>query len=297
MRKKRENTAAGRYPLEGSGLFDEVLRKLDAVLSRYTGKEPGPIDTGGARAFLWDGISREFRPVRESVLIHPDDLLGVDENKETLLANTASFVRGKHVNNVLLWGERGTGKSSLIKSVMTAFAGTPLRMIQVHKRDILSIDRMYGVIRENRAHRFVIFIDDLSFEEGQTDYKELKSIMDGGLEQIPDNLVFYATSNRKHLISTRFSDRDDDEIRPADAFEEKISLVDRFGIRLSFHHFPQEVYLSIVDLYARRYGVAMQRETLRRLALQWATATGGMNGRSAEQFARSASSRLPFATG
>jgi predicted AAA+ superfamily ATPase len=159
-------------------------------------------------------------------------------------------------------------------------------MVQVYKHDILTIQEMYDLIAGSRPYRFILFIDDLSFEENQTDYKEMKTIMDGGLEEIPENVLFYATSNRKHLIPTRFSDNDSDEIRPSDTVEEKVSLVDRFGLRLGFYHFSQDTYLEIVATYAAKYGVRMGKDKLDHLAIQWALGAGGRNGRIAEQFVR-----------
>jgi predicted AAA+ superfamily ATPase len=145
---------------------------------------------------------------------------------------------------------------------------------------------MYNLFSENKSYRFIIFIDDLSFEESQTDYKEMKTILDGGLEAVPDNLLFYATSNRKHLVSTKFSDNNGDEIRPSDTVEEKVSLVERFGLRFGFYHFSQDTYLEIVASYAKKYDIRMEEEKLNRLALQWALWAGGRNGRIAEQFVR-----------
>jgi len=156
----------------------------------------------------------------------------------------------------------------------------------VYKHDILTIQEMYELMVRSNPYRFILFIDDLSFEENQTDYKEMKTIMDGGLEEIPENILFYATSNRKHLVPTRFSDSDSDEVRSADTIEEKLSLAERFGLRFGFYHFSQETYLEIVASYTARYGVRMDKETLDRLALQWALYAGGRNGRIAEQFAR-----------
>jgi hypothetical protein len=225
------------------------------------------------------------------VRIDPADLLGIAGQKKELLNNTRRFLGGAQANNVLLWGERGTGKSSLVKSLLTAFDGSALRMVQVLKHDILTIQELYDPVVAHPRLRFIIFIDDLSFEEGQTDYKELKTIMDGGLEQAPDNLLFYATSNRKHLIPTKFSDNDSDEIRPGDTVEEKVSLADRFGIRLGFHHVTQDAYLDIVDLYARKAGTSLEGEHLRREAVRWAMAAGSRNGRTAEQFVRSLEKR------
>ena len=188
---------------------------------------------------------------------------------------------------MLLWGERGTGKSSLLKALLTVYDGTLLRMIQIYKHDILTIQEIYDLIAKSTPYRFILFIDDLSFEENQTDYKEMKTIMDGGLEEIPENLLFYATSNRKHLVPTRFSDNERaTRLRPSDTVEEKVSLVDRFGLRLGLYHFSQDTYLEIVASYAAKYGVRMDKDRLEHLAIQWAPGAGGRNGRIAEQFVR-----------
>jgi predicted AAA+ superfamily ATPase len=265
-----------------------VVEKLDRLLDRYVaGRDISAADLAGAAAFQWDGRRKSLRPVMRPVRIESGDLLGIDSQKRQVMDNTSRLLRGGPANNVLLWGERGTGKSSLVKSLLTAFAGTTLRLVQVLKHDILTIQELYGPIAENSGFRFILFIDDLSFEESQTDYKELKTIMDGGLERIPGNLLFYATSNRKHLIPTKFSDNDEDDIRPGDTIEEKISLADRFGLRLGFTHTTQDGYLAIVDHYARRAGISLAMEDLHREAVRWSLASGGRNGRIAEQFVRS----------
>lgn len=265
----------------------QLLAKVDKLLDRYVdnGPEMPPFDK--FRAFLWDGKRKSINPIKRPVRIDQDELIGIDSIKREVIRNTRNFVDGGKSNNVLLWGERGTGKSSLMKALLTVFDNTPYRMIQVYKHDILTIQEMYGVLDRNRTYRFILFIDDLSFEEVQTDYKEMKTIMDGGLEEIPENVLFYATSNRKHLVTTRFSDNETDEIRPSDTVEEKVSLVDRFGLRLGFYHFAEDTYLEIVALYAVKYGVGMDKERLDRLAIQWALTAGGRNGRIAEQFVRS----------
>lgn len=265
----------------------QLLTKLDKLLDRYVDTGPEMPYFGGYQAFIWDGKRKSMKPIRRPVRLNAGDLIGIDSIKKEVIHNTKAFIDGAKANNVLLWGERGTGKSSLLKSLLAAFDNTPLRMIQVYKHDILTIQDMYELIEKSTPYRFIVFIDDLSFEEGQTDYKGMKTIMDGGLEQIPENVLFYATSNRKHLITTKFSDNDSDEVRPADTVEEKVSLVDRFGLRLGFYHFSEGTYLSIVAFYATKYGVHMDRKRLERLAIQWALAAGGRNGRIAEQFVRS----------
>ncbi len=273
--------------MENSEVLEKVLHKIDRVLDQCLNNIPEAIDIRRYQAFTWHGKSRQLKPIKRPVQINADDLIGIDQNKKRLFKNTASFVEGRRANNVLLWGERGTGKSSLVKSIVKLFGDRSLKVIQVYKQDILTIQEMYDFFWENRDCKFIVFIDDLSFEETQTDYKELKSIMDGGLEEIPENILFYATSNRKHLIPTRFSDRDDDVVRPSDTLEEKISLADRFGIKLGFYHISQDTYLDIVDLYAKKYGIAVAKRRLHRLALQWTLEAGGRNGRIAEQFVRS----------
>ena len=273
--------------LEKHPVILSAFGKLDRLLDQYVAHLPSEADISSHQAFRWDGKSRSLRPVKRPVRIDPSVLLGIDDHKDRVLDNTRRFVSGSRANNVLLWGERGTGKSSLVKSLLHAFTGTALRMIQVMKHDLPAVQTLYELIAAHPSRRFIIFIDDLSFEEDQTDYKEMKTVIDGGLEQVPDNLLFYATSNRKHLVPTRFSDSDGDEIRPSDTVEEKVSLADRFGIRLGFYHISQETYLEIVDRYARDNGISGDPGELHRMALQWALEAGGRNGRTAEQFVRS----------
>ncbi len=264
----------------------QLLAKLDRLLDRYVGGLPESPQLAAYQAFLWDGKRKSLQPVKRPARIDHDDLIGIDSIKKDVIANTNNFVSGLRANNVLLWGERGTGKSSLVKSLLATFADTPLRMIQVYPHDILTIQELYDLFAAHASYRFIVFIDDLSFEENETGYKEIKTIMDGGVEEIPENVLFYATSNRKHLVPTRFSDNDSDEIRPSDTVEEKVSLVDRFGLRLGFYHFSQDTYLEIVAAYAEKYGLRRTRQELDRLAVQWALGAGGRNGRIAEQFVR-----------
>jgi hypothetical protein len=268
-------------------LYFQVMTKLSSLLDGHLATGPVNADFEKHQAFSWDGNKRRLKPIKRPAAVDQKELIGIDSIKAEVVRNTRTFINGVRANNVLLWGERGTGKSSVIKSLLTTFSGTNLRFIQVYKHDILTIREMYDLPFENPSFRFILFIDDLSFEENQTDYKELKTILDGGLEEIPENMLFYATSNRKHLIPTKFSDNDSDDIRPSDTIEEKVSLVERFGLRFGFYHFSQDTYLEIVASYAQKYGVAMDGDKLNRLAVQWALAAGGRNGRIAEQFARS----------
>lgn len=266
--------------------MEQILAKLDRLLDRYADDGPEAPLIGEHRAFIWDGKRKSMKPVKRPVRINPDELIGIESIKNEVIKNTRNFLDGRRANNVLLWGERGTGKSSLLKSLLTVFEVTPLRMVQIYKHDILTIQDLYDTIAGSEPWRFILFIDDLSFEESQTDYKEMKIIMDGGLEEAPENVLFYATSNRRHLVPTRFSDNDGDEIRPSDTVEEKVSLVDRFGLRFGFYHFSQDTYLEIVAFYAAKYGVRMEKNRLEELAIRWAQGAGGRNGRIAEQFVR-----------
>jgi predicted AAA+ superfamily ATPase len=263
-----------------------LLVKLDRLLDRFVDVGPEAPSFDKYQAFLWDGARRKLKPITRPVQVDQDDLIGIEAIKKQVVRNTKNFIEKRKANNVLLWGERGTGKSSLLKALLTVFDGTSLRMVQIYKHDILTIQDLYAVLERSKQYRFILFIDDLSFEENQTDYKEMKTIMDGGLEEIPEDVLFYATSNRKHLIPTRFSDNDSDDIRPSDTVEEKVSLVDRFGLRLGFYHFSQDTYLEIVASYAAKYGVRMDTDKLKHMAVQWALGAGGRNGRVAEQFVR-----------
>lgn len=272
--------------MEKSGLSMQVMAKLSRLLDRYVDCAADATDFAQHQAYLWDGRKKSLKPIKRPAAIDHDDLIGIDSIKKEVIRNTKNFIDGTRANNVLLWGERGTGKSSLVKSLLTTFADTNLRMIQVYKHDILTIQEMYDLVADNKACRFILFIDDLSFEESQTDYKEMKAVLDGGLEAVPDNLLVYATSNRKHLVPTKFSDNESDEVRPSDTVEEKVSLVERFGLRFGFYHFSQDTYLEIVASYAKKYDVRLDGEKLNRLAVQWALWAGGRNGRIAEQFVR-----------
>lgn len=272
--------------MEKSGLSMQVMAKLSRLLDRYVDGAADATDFAQHQAYLWDGRKKSLKPIKRPAAIDHDDLIGIDSIKKEVIRNTKNFLDGTRANNVLLWGERGTGKSSLVKSLLTTFADTNLRMIQVYKHDILTIQEMYDLVADNKACRFILFIDDLSFEESQTDYKEMKAVLDGGLEAVPDNLLVYATSNRKHLVPTKFSDNESDEVRPSDTVEEKVSLVERFGLRFGFYHFSQDTYLEIVASYAKKYDVRLDGEKLNRLAVQWALWAGGRNGRIAEQFVR-----------
>ncbi|MEC7816106.1 MAG: ATP-binding protein [Pseudomonadota bacterium] len=238
-------------------------------------------------AAVWRRHREGLRAIRRLDPVTWDALTGIDRQREALARNTERFLKGDPCNNVLLWGSRGTGKSSLIKALLNRYQAEGLRMIEVDKDDLVNLPEIVDDISE-LPYRFVIFCDDLSFEVGESAYKALKSVLEGSLELPPENVLVYATSNRRHLMPEFMSDNLNSEVRngelhPAEAIEEQVSLADRFGLQLSFYAFPQEVYLQAVDAL---FPTVSDRHALHEEALRFATARGVRNGRTARQFFR-----------
>jgi hypothetical protein len=275
--------------------LDRFLVRAEAVLARVEAllpPAPPPIDWR-AIAFRWR--KRQGRGFLEAVA-HPhcirlEDLQGVDDQKARIEQNTRQFVAGGSANNVLLTGARGTGKSSLVKAVLNAYAEHGLRLIEVDKHDLIDLPEIVELIAA-RPERFIIFSDDLSFEASEPGYIAMKSVLDGSIAGMPDNLLLYATSNRRHLMPEYMAEnletkRVGEEIHPGETVEEKISLSERFGLWLSFYPFDQEHYLIICAHWLRQQGVSERRiEAVRTEALQWALSRGSRSGRVAWQFAR-----------
>ena len=237
-------------------------------------------------AAVWRPRGVGLRPVRRLDSVRLDDLLGIDPQKAELIGNTEAFLAGKPARNALLWGSRGTGKSSLIKALLNEYAPTGLRLIEMDKDDLIDLPDLVDDLRE-RPQRFVIFCDDLSFETEETIYKHLKSILEGSIELPPENVLVYATSNRRHLVAEPRSDNQGVEIHAGelhfgDAVEERLSLADRFGLWLSFYPNNQDQYLAIVDHLFDGY--RGDREALHRSACQFALARASRSGRTARQF-------------
>ena len=276
---------------------ESLLRRAEQLLARLELILPHPLappDWATSIAFRYrkKGGSGWIQPVRNVAPIALSDLKEVDGQKQRLLRNTAQFVAGLPANNVLLTGARGTGKSSLIKACLNQFAAQGLRLIEVDKTDLIDLPDLVDLVA-NRPERFIVFCDDLSFDEGEPGYKALKSILDGSIAAASDNLLIYATSNRRHLLpeymkeNLTYTHTDDGEVHPGEVIEEKISLSERFGLWISFYPFSQPEYLAIVAQWLRHFGVADATiETARQPSLVWALERGSRSGRVAYQFAR-----------
>ncbi len=285
-----------------------LLQRAEGVLERLEHVLPQTLtapDWTASIAYRYrrQGAARQLTPVRHISALRLDQLLEIGPQKDRLWANTAQFVGGKPANNVLLSGARGTGKSSLIKACLNEFAPQGLRLIEVDKTDLVDLPDIVDLINE-RPERFIVFCDDLSFEEGEAGYKALKSTLDGSINASSDKLLIYATSNRRHLLPEHMSDNlsyrpsDDGEIHPGEGVEEKISLSERFGLWISFYPFSQDEYLAIVAQWLRHYGVsAAHIEAARPQALVWALERGSRSGRVAFQFAKDFSAKDPDARG
>ncbi len=277
--------------------FVALLQRAELVLQRLEHVLPQALsapDWSASVAFRYrrHGALRQLEPVRQLSTLRFDQLQAIQPQKDRLWANTAQFVAGKPANNVLLTGARGTGKSSLIKACLNQFAPQGLRLIEIEKTDFGDLPDIVGLIAA-RPERFIVFCDDLSFEDGESGYKVLKSTLDGSINPCCDQLLIYATSNRRHLLPEHLSDNqgyrhtDDGEIHPGEGVEEKISLSERFGLWISFYPFSQDEYLTIVTHWLRHHGLAEQQiVSARPHALVWALERGSRSGRVAFQFAK-----------
>ncbi len=280
-------------PARLAALLEHAERVLDRLEQRL-GNAPAAPDWDAGVAFRWrrSGSGRGLRPVRVLAPIRLSDLQGIDEQKRRVERNTRQFVQGRPANNVLLTGARGTGKSSLVKACLHKYASKGLRVIEVDKDDMVDLPDLMELL-DSRKERFIIFCDDLSFDEGEAGYKALKSVLDGSMSAQPENVLIYATSNRRHLLPESMRDNlgyehaANGEIHPTEVVEEKISLSDRFGLWVSFYAFDQDHYLAIAEHWLRAFGAsAEQAREGHSEALLWALERGSRSGRIAWQFAR-----------
>jgi len=271
----------------------EALSRIADALERLSPPPAAPTDLAGADAFIWQAAERRLVPVLHVNRVDLALLKGIDRSRDTLRENTERFAAGLPANNALLWGARGMGKSSLVKAVhATVSASHPLKLVEINRDDIESLPVLLNEVR-GTPHRFVLFCDDLSFDVGDSSYKALKTVLDGGIEGRPDNVIFYATSNRRHLMPREMIENErSTAINPGEAVEEKVSLSDRFGIWLGFHPCSQDDYLDMIRGYVRRYNLEIEATDLRAEALEWAATRGSRSGRTAWQFIVDLAGRL-----
>lgn len=267
-------------------MANKMLKRIAEALERMSPAPQEAPDFSGADAFLWHVEPDRLQPVANVSRVGIDLLIGVDRSRDTLLANTLQFARGLPANNALLWGARGMGKSSLVKAVHAEVLrqGTALKIVELQREDLPSVGRLLGLLRD-RKERFVLFCDDLSFSHDDQHYKSLKAVLDGGIEGRPDNVVFYATSNRRHLMPRDMIENERaSAISPSEATEEKVSLSDRFGLWLGFHPCTQDDYLAMIRGYCDQYDLVIDDETLRAEAVEWQATRGSRSGRVAWQY-------------
>ena len=269
--------------VELTGLLNRIADTLDRIA-------PAPATTtipAGADAFTWQAETGRLEPVLEISRLDIDLLIGINRSRDTLLDNTRRFAEGYPANNALLWGARGMGKSSLVKAVHGTIAAETdgkLALVEIHREDLSSLPRLLKVLRQN-TRRFILFCDDLSFDAEDTTYKSLKAMLEGGIEGRPRNVIFYATSNRRHLMPRDMIENERSTgINPAEAVEEKVSLSDRFGLWLGFHNCDQDTFFEMLDGYVARYRLEIDQKTLRAEAIEWSMTRGARSGRVAWQY-------------
>jgi predicted AAA+ superfamily ATPase len=291
-KSKGKRTAAARRPLMNDNA------RIAAALERLAPAPPAPPDFAAASAFVWHPDGNRLTPVPRVNRVDMSLLKGIDRVRDQLVENTERFARGLPANNALLWGARGMGKSSLVKAAhaaVNARTRTPdceLKLIEIHREDIESLPALMTLLRGARD-RFIVFCDDLSFDTDDTSYKSLKAVLEGGIEGRPDNVILYATSNRRHLMPREMLDNERaTAINPGEAIEEKVSLSDRFGLWLGFHRCSQDEYLAMVEGYVAHFRIPLTGEALAREALEWATTRGSRSGRVAWQFVQDVAGRL-----
>ena len=265
----------------------ELLTRIADALDRISPPAATTVIPVDADAFTWQAETARLEPVAEINRLDIEQLIGINRSRDTLLDNTRRFAAGYPANNALLWGARGMGKSSLVKAVHGTIAAETvgkLVLVEIHREDLSSLPRLLAVLRES-PRRFILFCDDLSFDADDTTYKSLKAVLEGGIEGRPKNVLFYATSNRRHLMPRDMIENESSTgINPGEAVEEKVSLSDRFGLWLGFHNCDQDTFFEMLDDYVARYGLDIDRKTLRAEAIEWSMTRGARSGRVAWQY-------------
>ena len=275
--------------------LEPLLRRVADALERLAPTAAPGNDVDAADAFVWHAESGWLEPIAEVNRQPLSALIGIDRARDTLLANTERFARGLPANNALLWGARGMGKSSLVKAIhaeVNEREKGSLALVEIHREDLASLPRLLGIVRP-ATRRFILFCDDLSFDGEDTTFKSLKALLEGGIEGRPDNTIFYATSNRRHLMPRDMIENErSTAIAPAESVEEKVSLSDRFGLWLGFHSCDQDTFFAIVESYVALHGLKVDVKTLRAEANEWSVTRGARSGRVAWQFIQDLAGRL-----
>src|SRR3569832_2041705 len=276
---------------------EALLKRIAAALERLAPGAVGAKAPAGGDARVWEPAHGGLLAVERIAAVPLSLLKGIEANRDTLLENTERFANGLPANNALLWGARGMGKSSLVKAAHASINlerddADKLKLIEIHREDIESLPALMDILRAS-SFRFIVFCDDLSFDGNDASYKSLKAVLEGGIEGRPDNVILYATSNRRHLLAREMIENErSTAINPGEAVEEKVSLSDRFGLWLGFHRCSQDEYLAMVRGYCGHFGIKVDDEALEREALEWSTTRGSRSGRVAWQFTQELAGRL-----
>ena len=266
----------------------EILNRIAEALERISPNIDEKIDLSKSDGFIYDDSLKNLKPVKKISRIPIQLLKGLENQKDILLKNTQNFANNLPANNALLWGAKGTGKSSLVKSVHAEINiqnNEKIKLIEIHREDINNLPYLLSKLADYNENKFILLCDDLSFDAGENTYKSLKSVLDGGIEGKPDNIIFYATSNRRHLMPRDMIENErSTSINPSEAVEEKVSLSDRFGLWIGFHNISQDIYLDIIYGYVKEFELNIDNPTLRSKALEWSITRGARSGRVAWQF-------------
>ena len=266
----------------------EILNRIAEALERISPNIDEKIDLSKSDGFVYDDSLKNLKPVKKISRVPIQLLKGLENQKDILLKNTKNFANNLPANNALLWGAKGTGKSSLVKSVHAEINdqnNKKIKLIEIHREDINNLPYLLSKLADYNENKFILLCDDLSFDAGENTYKSLKSVLDGGIEGKPDNIIFYATSNRRHLMPRDMIENErSTSINPSEAVEEKVSLSDRFGLWIGFHNISQDIYLDIIYGYVKEFELKIDNPTLRSKALEWSITRGARSGRVAWQF-------------
>ena len=270
------------------GLNQNILNRIAEALERISPIVDSKIDLSNSNGFVYDDSLKNLKSVKKISRIPIKLLKGLENQKEILLKNTQNFANNLPANNALLWGAKGTGKSSLVKSVHAEINNQnnhKIKLVEIHREDISNLPYLLSKLADYMNNKFILLCDDLSFDGGENTYKSLKSVLDGGIEGKPENIIFYATSNRRHLMPRDMIENErSTSINPSEAVEEKVSLSDRFGLWIGFHNISQDIYLDIINGYVDEFDLKIDKSVLRSKALEWSITRGARSGRVAWQF-------------